>query len=125
MIIEIILLLSIGMTSYLYTSYIVPMASFIVPVEQHYMILCFSCILLFIDNITLVSDLQNKTTNTTNTNDLQIVGDQVIELSGDKLIVYNITKIKDEPVTPTTKTKLKNTILNKRHPSNEELFTID
>jgi len=122
MIIEIILLLIIGLTSYFYTSYIVPMASFIVPVEQHYMILCFSCILLFIDNITLVSDLQNKTTNT---NDLQIVGDQVIELSGNKLIVYNITKIKDEPVTPTTKTKLKKTILNRRHPSNEELFTID
>jgi len=122
MIIQIILLLSIGMTSYFYTSYIVPMASFIVPVEQHYIILCFSCILLFIDNITLVSDLQN---NTTNTNDLQIVGDQVIELSGDKLIVYNITKIKDEPVTPTTKIKLKKTILNRRHPSNEELFTID
>lgn len=87
------------------------------------MIICFSCILLIIDNFSLVNDLNNK--STTNNQNIQIVGDQVIELTENKLIVYNITKIKDEPITPTTKHKLKKHILNKKHPSNEELFTID
>jgi len=119
MIIEIFLLLSIGLTSYLYTSYLIPLAAFIMPIEQHYMIICLSCILLIIDNVSLFNDLQNKNTN------LQIVGDQVFELTDNKVIVYNITKIKDEPITPTSKLKLKRNILNKKHPSYEELFTID
>jgi hypothetical protein len=122
MIIEILLLLNIGLTSYLYTSYLIPLAAFIMPIEQHYMIMCFSCILLIIDNVSLFNDLQNK--NKIN-NDLQIVGDQVFELTENKVIVYNITKIKDEPITPTSKIKLKRNILNKKYPSYEELFTID
>uniref|UniRef100_A0A6C0LIE1 Uncharacterized protein n=1 Tax=viral metagenome TaxID=1070528 RepID=A0A6C0LIE1_9ZZZZ len=122
MIIEIFLLLSIGLTSYFYTSYLIPLAAFIMPIEQHYMIMCFCCILLIIDNVSLFNDLQNK--NKINTN-LQIVGDQVFELTDNKVIVYNITKIKDEPITPTSKLKLKRNILNKKHPSYEELFTID
>jgi hypothetical protein len=122
MIIEIIFLMNIGMTSYLYTSYLIPLAAFIMPIEQHYMIMCFICILLIIDNVSLFNDLQNK--NNTNTN-LQIVGDQVFELTDNKVIVYNITKIKNEPITPTSKLKLKRNILNKKHPSYEELFTID
>lgn len=109
MIIEIFLLLSIGLTSYFYTSYLIPLAAFIMPIEQHYMIICFSCILLIIDNVSLFNDLQNKNTNT----NLQIVGDQVFELTDNKVIVYNITKIKDEPITPTSKLKLKRNILNK------------
>jgi|LakMenEpi03Aug12_release.lakeMendotaPanAssembly.Ray.scaffolds.fasta_scaffold383408_2 hypothetical protein len=123
MIIEILLLLSISLTSYFYTLYLIPLVSFIVPVEQHYMIICFCCILLIIDNFSLVNDLNNK--STTNNQNIQIVGDQVIELTENKLIVYNIIKIKDEPITPKTKHKLKKNILNKKHPSNEELFTID
>jgi len=122
MIIEILLLLNIGLTSYLYTSYLIPQAAFIMPIEQHYMIMCFSCILLIIDNVSLFNDLQNK--NKINTN-LQIVGDQVFELTENKVIVYNITKIKSEPITPTSKLKLKRNILNEKHPSYEELFTID
>jgi hypothetical protein len=120
MIIEIIFLMNIGMTSYLYTSYLIPLAAFIMPIEQHYMFMCFICILLIIDNVSLFNDLQNK--NNTN---LQIVGDQVFELTDNKVIVYNITKIKNEPITPTSKLKLKRNILNKKHPSYEELFTID
>lgn len=124
MIIEICLLVSIGFTSYFYTSYLIPFASFIIPIEQHYIILVFICILLIIDNISLFNDLQNKI-NTINNNELQIVGDQVFELNDNKVIVYNITKIKNEPITPTTKIKLKKHILNKKYPSYEELFTID
>lgn len=74
MIIEICLLVSIGFTSYFYTSYLIPLASFIIPIEQHYIILVFICILLIIDNISLFNDLQNKI-NTINNNELQIVGD--------------------------------------------------
>lgn len=74
------------------------------------------------NNVSLFNDLQNK--NKIN-NDLQIVGDQVFELTENKVIVYNITKIKDEPITPTSKIKLKRNILNKKYPSYEELFTID
>lgn len=125
MIIEIFLLLSIGLTSYFYTSYVIPFVSFIVSVEQHYIILCFTCILLIIDNISLFNDLQNKNKNIADKNEVHIVGDQVYELTNNKVIVYNITKIKDEPITPTSKTNLKRNILNKKYPSYEELFTID
>jgi len=125
MIIEIFLLLSIGLTSYFYTSYVIPFVSFIIPLEQHYIILCFTCILLIINNISLFNDLQNKNKTIADKNDLQIVGDQVYELTNNKVIVYNITKIKDEPITPTSKTNLKRKILNKIYPSYEELFTID
>ena len=125
MIIEIFLLLSIGLTSYFYTSYVIPFVSFIVSVEQHYIILCFTCILLIIDNISLFNDLQNKNKNIADKNEVHIVGDQVYELTNNKVIVYNITKIKDEPITPTSKTNLKRNILNKIYPSYEELFTID
>jgi hypothetical protein len=58
MVIEICLLVSIGFTSYFYTSYLIPLASVIIPIEQHYIILVFICILLIIDNITLFNDLQ-------------------------------------------------------------------
>jgi hypothetical protein len=125
MIIEIFLLLSIGLTSYFYTSYVIPFVSFIIPLKKHYIILCFTCILLIIDNISLFNDLQNKNKNIADKNELQIVGDQVYELTNNKVIVYNIIKIKDEPITPTSKTNLKRNILNKKYPSYEELFTID
>jgi hypothetical protein len=86
MIIEIFLLLSIGLTSYFYTSYVIPFVSFIVSVEQHYIILCFTCILLIIDNISLFNDLQNKNKLIADKNELQIVGDQVYELTTIKLL---------------------------------------
>jgi hypothetical protein len=87
--------------------------------------LCFTCILLIIDNISIFNDLQNNNKNIADKNELQIVGDQVYELTNNKVIVYNIIKIKDEPITPTSKTNLKRNILNKKYPSYEELFTID
>ena len=87
--------------------------------------MCFTCILLIIDNISLFNDLQNKNKNIADKNEVHIVGDQVYELTNNKVIVYNITKIKDEPITPTSKTNLKRNILNKKYPSYEELFTID
>ena len=48
MIIEVILLFCVGLTSFLYRSYIIPSVSNIIPVDIHYMFLSFSCIILLI-----------------------------------------------------------------------------
>ena len=59
MFIPVLLLLTIGASSYIYSSYVMPFISNIVSVETQSMILIFSCILLLLDNFTLLHDLQN------------------------------------------------------------------
>ena len=58
MFIPVLLLLTIGASSYIYTSYVMQFISNIVSVETQSIILISSCILLLLDNFTLVHDLQ-------------------------------------------------------------------
>ena len=94
MFIPVLLLLTIGASSYIYTSYVMPFISNIVSVETQSMILIFSCILLLLDNFTLVHDLQNIKP-IYNQEHIQIIGSQAIELQKSKIIIYNLTKIQE------------------------------
>ena len=85
MIIQVILLCSIGLLSFLYTSYAIPSVSNIIPVSTHYMFLSFSCILLLIDNFSLMNDIQNFKPFD-NPEHIHIIGDQAIELQKVKLL---------------------------------------
>ena len=79
MFIPVLLLLTIGASSYVYTSYVMPIISNIVSVETQSIILIFSCILLLLDNFTLLHDLQNITP-VDNPEHIHIIGSQAIEL---------------------------------------------
>ena len=94
MFIPVFLLLTIGASSYVYTSYVMPFISNIVSVDTQSMILIFSCILLLLDNFTLVHDLQNIKP-IYNQEHIQIIGSQAIELQKNKVIIYNLTKIQE------------------------------
>ena len=105
MIIEVILLFCVGLTSFLYTSYIIPSVSNIIPVDIHYMFLSFSCIILLIDNFSLMNDIQNFKPFD-NPEHIHIIGDQAIELQKSKIIIYNLTKIKKHQIKPINEKKL-------------------
>ena len=94
MFIPVFLLLTIGASSYVYTSYVMPIISNIVSVETQSIILIFSCILLLLDNFTLLHDLQNIKP-IYNQEHIQIIGSQAIELQKSKVIIYNLTKIQE------------------------------
>ena len=105
MIMQIVLLFGIGLTSFLYTSYVIPSVSNMIPVEIHYMLLSFSSILLLIDNFSLMNDIQNfKPFN--NPEHIHIIGDQAIELQKSKIIIYNLTKIKEHEIKQVKKENL-------------------
>jgi hypothetical protein len=105
MIIEVILLFCVGLTSFLYTSYVIPSVSNIIPVDIHYMFLSFSCIILLIDNFSLMNDIQNFKPFD-NPEHIHIIGDQAIELQKSKIIIYNLTKIKEHQIKPINEKKL-------------------
>ena len=105
MIIQVILLCSIGLLSFLYTSYVIPSVSNIIPVATHYMFLSFSCILLLIDNFSLMNDIQNFKPFD-NPEHIHIIGDQAIELQKSKIIIYNLTKIKEHQIKTINEKKL-------------------
>ena len=105
MIIQVILLCSIGLLSFLYTSYVIPSVSNIIPVATHYMFLSFSCILLLIDNFSLMNDIQNFKPFD-NPEHIHIIGHQAIELQKSKIIIYNLTKIKEQQIKPINEKKL-------------------
>jgi len=97
MFIPVLLLLTIGASSFVYTSYVMSFISNIVSVETHSTILIFSCVLLLLDNFTLLHDLQNSK-SIDNQEHIQIIGNQAIELQKSKIIIYNLTKIKEHQI---------------------------
>jgi len=97
MFIPVLLLLTIGASSYIYTSYVMQFISNIVSVETQSIILIFSCVLLLLDNLTLLHDLQSiKPVD--NQEHVQIIGNQAIELQKSKIIIYNLTKINEHQI---------------------------
>jgi len=119
MITEILLLSCIGLSSYYYTLFFVPSVSNIISVDQHYMILCFSCILLVIDNLSLFNDLQTVLRNKKNNKKIEIIGNQVIELVNHKIITYDLNKIKEEQRSPNKEELLENYFLKKSNSSSD------
>ena len=104
-ILPILILISIGVSSYIYTSYIMDYVSNIVSRETQASFLIFTCILLLLDNWSLLKEIQNfKPID--NQEHIKIIGSQAIELQRDKMIIYELIKIKEHIIEPHQKRKI-------------------
>ena len=104
-ILPILILISIGVSSYIYTSYIMDYVSNIVSRENQASFLIFTCILLLLDNWSLLKEIQNfKPID--NQEHIKIIGSQAIELQRDKMIIYELIKIKEHIIEPQQKRKI-------------------
>ena len=99
MIIPILLLLSIGSASLFYTSFIMEYISDTISIKTQFTISIFSCILLLLDNWNLLQDLETVKP-LENQEHIQIIGSQAIELQRNKMIIYELTKIKEHIIKP-------------------------
>jgi hypothetical protein len=94
MFLAIILLISLGISSFIYSSFIMQFISNIISVETQSMILMFSCILLLLDNFSLFHDLNTNNINNTTDNNvyIKVLLNQTIELQKNKLLIEKLTK---------------------------------
>ena len=71
--------------------------SFFISIETQTYILIFFSIITFIDNLGLAYDLNNiKPVN--NPEHISIIGNQVIEIQKNKMIIYKLTKLNEQPI---------------------------
>jgi len=88
---------TIGTLSYIYTYWLMKYISFFISIETQTYILIFFSIITFIDNLGLAYDLNNiKPVN--NPEHISIIGNQAIELQKNKMIIYKLTKINEQPI---------------------------
>ena len=87
--------LNIGLVSYFYTYCFMKYISNFISIETQIFAIMFFSILVFIDNFTLLYDLQNiKPIN--NPEHIRIIGSQVIELQKNKMIIDKLTKLNEQ-----------------------------
>ena len=71
--------------------------SFFISIETQTYILIFFSIITFIDNLGLAYDLNNiKPFN--NPEDISIIENQAIEIQKNKMIIYKLTKLNEQPI---------------------------
>ena len=88
---------TIGTLSYIYTYWLMKYISFFISIETQTYILIFFSIITFIDNLGLAYDLNNiKPVN--NPEHISIIGNQAIEIQKNKMIIYKLTKLNEQPI---------------------------
>ena len=87
--------LNIGLISYFYAYCFMKYISNFISIETQIFSIMFFSILVFIDNFTLLYELQNiKPIN--NQEHIRIIGSQAIELQKHKMIIYKLTKLNEQ-----------------------------
>jgi len=87
----------IGLLSYVYSYYLMNFISNFISMKVQSFILVFCTIIVFLDNFSLVYDLNSIKTIDENEN-IKIIGNQAIEIQKNKMIIYKLTKLNEQQI---------------------------
>ena len=93
-----VILLFIAMLSYVCSYCMMVYLSCIVPVQLQVSLVMFGTILVFIDNFSLLHDLQTATKYVDNPEHIRIIGSQAVEIQKNKMIISKLCKLNERPI---------------------------
>ena len=88
---------AIGLLSYVYSYYLMNFISNFMSMKVQSFILVFCTIIVFLDDFSLVYDLNSIKTIDENEN-IKIIGNQAIEIQKNKMIIYKLTKLNEQQI---------------------------